>query len=89
MKSASSLEGDLRADLEVGAGSCQQLPAKFIGSQLSFDKQEEIFRKGLILEENHTCDEDDEWFALDFYRLAAEAGHGRSTERFNKLISKK
>ena len=63
--------------------------AKSVFPELSFEKQEEIFRKGLILEENNICDEDDEWFALDFYRLAAEAGHEGSTERFNNLIAKK
>ena len=64
-------------------------PKQSMVPKLSFEIQEELFKTGLILEENNVCDENDEWFALDFYRLAAEAGHQESKNRFNKLISKK
>ena len=64
-------------------------PKQSMVPKLSFEIQEELFKTGLILEENNVCNENDEWFALDFYRLAAEAGHQESKNRFNKLISKK
>ena len=55
---------------------------------LSLEQQEDLFRKGLIMEENILCDEEDKWFALDLYRVAAEHGHDEAREKYRKLSSK-
>ena len=54
---------------------------------IPFDDQqlEELVKTGEILETNMALNEEDKWFALDFYRLAAIHGHNESGHKYNRL----
>jgi len=47
---------------------------------------EQLFNMGRMMEEHELNDSEDEIFALEFYRVAAQNGHSEARERYLKLV---
>lgn len=68
--------------------SPEHFPSSPFNETLTLEQQEELFKKGIIMEENILCDDEDKWFAMDFYKVAAENGHKEAKQRYNRLKEK-
>jgi len=55
-------------------------------SALDVSEIEQLFNMGRMMEEHELNDSEDEIFALEFFRVAAQNGHSEAKERYLKLV---
>lgn len=55
---------------------------------IEMNEVEELFHMGKVMEESELNDSDDEIFALELYRIAAQNGHKLAEEKFSSLSQK-